>query len=180
MSEHSAYIALTSLAALSRRSARGLPAQINVVPRWSGVGFSFMGNRYVAPMGQMSELLEVPISTKLPGVQPWVIGLSNVRGRLLPLFDLSRFFGGTISGQKKNHRVLVLETENLYSGIVVDRAFGMQHFAADRFGPTEADIKDDVQPFVKGAYRDSRGEQWSVFNLISLAEDARFLNAALV
>lgn len=180
MSEQSAYKALTSLAALSRRSAKGLPAQVDVVPRWSGVGFSFLGTRFVAPMGQMAELLEVPTSTRLPGVQPWVIGLSNVRGRLLPLFDLPKFFGGAASGMKKNHRVLVLETESLYSGIIVDRAFGMQHFAADRFGEVEAELRDDIQPFVKGAYRDSRGDEWCVFNLISLAEDPRFLNAALV
>lgn len=180
MSEQTAYKALTSLAALSRKSAKGLPAQIDVVPRWSGVGFSFLGFRFVTPMGQMAELMEVPASTKLPGVQPWVIGLSNVRGRLLPLFDLPRFFGGAISGTKKNHRVLVLETENLYSGIVVDRAFGMQHFPADRFGPAQTEIKEEILPFVKGAYRDSRGEQWSVFNLATLAEDPQFLNAALV
>jgi len=180
MSEHSAYKTLTSLAALSRRSAKGLPATVNVVPRWSGVGFSFLGTRFVTPMGQMAELMEVPPSTKLPGVQPWVIGLSNVRGRLLPLFDLPRFFGGAVSGQKKNHRVLVLETENLYSGIIVDRAYGMQHFPADRFGEVETEIKEDILPFVKGAYRDSRGEQWSVFNLTALAEDPRFINAALV
>ncbi len=180
MSEHSAFKALTSLAALSRRSAKGLPAQVDVVPRWSGVGFSFLGSRFVTPMGQMAELMEVPTSTKLPGVQPWVLGLSNVRGRLLPLFDLPAFFGGSISGQKKNHRVLVLETENLYSGIVVDRAFGMQHFSADRFDATGTEIKDEIKPFVKGAYQDSRGEMWSVFNLATLAEDPRFLNAAMV
>jgi twitching motility protein PilI len=179
MSE-SAFKALTSLAALSRKSAKGLPAHVDVVPRWSGVGFSFLGQRFVTPMGQMAELLEVPPSTKLPGVQPWVVGLSNVRGRLLPLFDLPRFFGGNGSGIKKNHRVLVIETENLYSGIIVDRAFGMQHFSADRFGEAEAEIKDEIKPFVKGAYRDSRGEEWCVFNLITLAEDPRFLNAALV
>ncbi len=180
MSELSAFKALTSLAALSRRSAKGLPAQVDVVARWSGVGFSFLGNRFVTPMGQMAELMEVPATTRLPGVQPWVIGLSNVRGRLLPLFDLPGFFGGTISGQKKNHRVLVLETENLYSGIVVDRAFGMQHFPADRFGPVEASLKEEILPFVKGAYQDSRGERWTVFNLSTLAEDPRFINAALV
>lgn len=180
MSENSAYKALTSLAALSRRSAKGLPAQVDVVPRWSGVGFAFLGTRFVTPMGQMSELLEVPTSTKLPGVQPWVIGLSNVRGRLLPLFDLPRFFGGVGSGIKKNHRVLVLETESLYSGIVVDRAFGMQHFAADRFGEVETELKDEIKPFVKGAYRDSRGDEWCVFNLLTLAEDPRFVNVAVV
>jgi len=180
MSDHPAYQALTSLAVLCRKSARGLPAQVDVAPRWSGVGFSFMGRKFVTHMGEMAELMEVPASTRLPGVQPWVIGLSNVRGRLLPLLDLSRFFGGTLGGQKKHQRVLVLETENVYSGIVVDMAFGMQHFTADRFGDYRGEMPNSVSPFVKGAYQDTSGEQWSVFNMNSLAEDARFLNAAAV
>lgn len=180
MSEYSAYKALTSLAALCRKSAKGLPSQVDVAPRWSGVGFSILGQKFVAPMGQMTELMELPGWTRLPGVQAWVIGLSNVRGRLLPLFDLSRFFGGAMSGQKKNHRVLVLETENLYSGIVVDMAFGMQHFTADMFGEYQGEIPEGVSPFVKGAYRDAAGEQWAVFNMATLADDARFLNAAAV
>lgn len=180
MSDNPAYDALTNLALQCRKSAKGLPAQVELQSRWSGVGFSSMGHKFVAPMGQMSELMEVPGSTRLPGVQPWVVGLSNVRGRLLPLFDLSRFFGAAIGGQKKNHRVLVLETEVLYSGILVDTAFGMQHFTVDTFGEYEGEYPEGVAAFVKGAYRDASGEQWSVFNLAVLAEDPRFLNAALV
>ena len=180
MSEQSAYLALAGLAALSRRSAKGLPAQIDSVQRWSGIGFSFLGHKFVTSMGQVTELMEVPVSTRLPGVQPWVLGLSNVRGRLLPLFDLPQYFGGHIGGQKKSHRVLVLETGGLYSGIVVDGAYGMQHFNADSFGEYQGDLPEEVMPFVDGAYRDASGEQWLVFDVVKLATDAKFINAALV
>lgn len=180
MSEQVAYQALADLAARSRRSAKGLPAQVDSVQKWSGIGFSLLGHRFVTPMGQVSELMEVPASTRLPGVQSWVIGLSNVRGRLLPLFDLPHFFSGHMSNQKKSHRVLVLETDSLYSGIVVDNAYGMQHFNAETFGDYEGELPTGVEPYAEGAYRDSFGEQWSVFNFARLAEDARFINAALV
>ena len=54
-----AYQALLDLAQLSRSNARGLPAQVDVKPHWSGVGFSLLGQRFVAPMGDISEMLEV-------------------------------------------------------------------------------------------------------------------------
>lgn len=180
MSEQAAFQALAGLAVLSRQSAKGLPAQIDSVQKWSGIGFTLLGHKFVTPMGQVTELMEVPPSTRLPGVQPWVVGLSNVRGRLLPLFDLPQFFHGHMSSQKKRHRVLVLETDTLYSGIVVDGAFGMQHFNADTFAELDGELPDEVAPFTEGAYRDSSGEQWSVFDFARLAEDARFINAALV
>lgn len=174
-----AFEALSNLAVVSRQSALGLPAQTDVAPQWSGVGFSCLGFRFVIPMGQVSELMEVPSATRLPGVQNWVIGLSNVRGRLLPLFDLARFMGGQISNQKKSHRVLVLERENLFSGLVVDRAFGMQHFLADTYEESTGELPDNLKKFVEGSYRDASGEPWRVFDLGALAQDPNFMNAAV-
>lgn len=170
--------ALVNLAAANRERAAGLPAQIDAAPRWSGIGFSCLGYRFVVPMGQVSELLEVPSTTRLPGVQPWVLGLSNVRGRLLPLLDLARFVGGQVSNQKKNHRVLVIEAEDSYSGLVVDRAFGMQHFIADTFERFDGELPAELKQFVKGAYRDGNGKPWCVFDLGELTQSPSYMNAA--
>ena len=85
-----------------------------------------------------------------------------------------------LSSQKKAHRVLVLETDNLYSGLVVDRAFGMQHFIADSFGEYQGELPDELRQYIKGAYQDASGEQWGVFDLGVLAEDPNFTNAAAV
>lgn len=176
----SAFQVLSSLAQRSRTSAVGLPARQDAAPRWSGIGFSLLGHNFVAPMSHVSELMELPSATRLPGVQPWVIGLSNVRGRLLPLFDLAMFFGGAIISPKKHQRVLVLETDVLYSGIVVDRAFGMQHFTSDSFGACQQAMPESLDGFVEGAYSDMHGDSWPVFSMARLASDVRFTNAALV
>ncbi|TVZ37235.1 twitching motility protein PilI [Alteromonadaceae bacterium 2753L.S.0a.02] len=176
----SAFQALASLAQRSRSSAAGLPARQDAAPRWSGIGFSLLGHNFVAPMSHVSELMELPAATRLPGVQTWVIGLSNVRGRLLPLFDLALFFGGAMTSPKKHQRVLVLETDTLYSGIVVDRAFGMQHFTSDSYGECQQTLPDTLTGFVEGAYNDMHGAAWPVFSMAKLASDSRFTNAALV
>ena len=173
-----AFEALASLAKVSRRSAKGLPAQQDVAPRWSGVGFSCLGFDFVIPMGQVKEMMEVPASTRLPGVKSWVIGLSNVRGRLLPLFDLARFAGGQLNIQRKAHRVLVLETESLYSGLVVDRSYGMQHFANDTFGEFAEQAPDSIKKYITGSFRDDNGAVWGVFDLNRLADDQEFISAA--
>ncbi len=173
-----AFVALANLAAQSRHSAKGLPAQADVAPRWSGIGFSCMGYRFVVPMGQVSELLEVPSSTRLPGVQSWVVGLSNVRGRLLPLFDLARYVGGQNSSQRNAHRVLVWESENLYSGLVVERAYGMQHFIADSYEDGAGELPAGLKPYITGAYKDASGDAWGVFDMSVLANDPNFINAS--
>ena len=175
-----AFEVLAGLAALSRQAAKGLPAQQDVAPRWSGVGFSMMGVDYVIPMGQVKEMMEVPPATQLPGVKFWVEGLANVRGRLLPLFDLAKFLGGQLNIQRKAHRVLVLETEALYSGLIVDRSYGMQHFVDETFAQDKGDdIPESVKRFVSGSYRDDSEKIWRVFDLNLLAGDPDFVNAAI-
>ena len=70
-----------------------LPSQPTHGDSWSGIGFRLGEHWYVAPMGEVSEVLHEPRYTHLPGVKPWVRGVANLRGRLLPLMDLCGFFG---------------------------------------------------------------------------------------
>lgn len=176
-SSQQAYQALVDLSRLCRRNARGLPAQADIKPHWSGVGFSLMGQFFVAPMGEVTEMLEVPTFTRLPGVKPWVKGVANVRGRLLPLFDMGNFFGGRLQNQRKQRRVLILDSNDIYTGLEVDQVFGMKHFPVDTFSDQGGDIPEVMAPFTVGSY-ELAGQRWALFSPAKLAEDARFTNAA--
>ncbi len=67
----------------------------------------------------------------MPGVKPWVKGVANLRGRLLPVMDLGGFLGLELSKARKQRRVLVVEYNDLFVGLLVDEVVGMQHFAQD-------------------------------------------------
>jgi len=172
-----AFQVLVNLAVQSRRTAKGLPAQVDITPHWSGIGFELLGRRFVAPMGEVSEMLEVPYYTRLPGVQPWVRGVANVRGRLLPVCDLAIFMGERIHSARKQQRILVVETEDLYTGLLVDQVFGMQHFPIDTFSPQLSYQHESMQGFSNGCYRVD-GVEWTVFSPATLSGDTQFLNAA--
>lgn len=154
-----------------------LPSKEEIIRSWAGIGFKILGQRMIAPLGEVVEMLPMPAATKLPGVQSWVIGLANVRGRLLPLFDLEEFFGGSLSPNRSKHRVLVLEMGELYAGLVVSEAYGMQYFPEDL---STIDLPESIQqlaPYSKGAY-EQHGLLWAAFSPYSLVRDPRFFNAA--
>lgn len=172
-----AFAILAELAAQTRAHAQGLPAQVDARPEWSGIGFSLMGHDFVAPIGEISEMLEVPHFTPLPGVQPWVKGIANVRGRLLPIFDLAQFFGERLLPGRKNRRILVLETPQLYAGLMVDSVSGMLHFPVDLYRPDQHQADAVFAPYITGSYRHD-GRDWSLLRPALLAEDPRFIQAA--
>jgi twitching motility protein PilI len=171
------FAVLNEYAERSRSNAKGLPAQVNITPHWSGIGFNLLGQRMVAPMGEIVEILKVPGYTRLPGVHPWVAGVANVRGRLLPLFDLEGFFGGHLSHHRQRQRVLILEMGELYSGLIVNEVYGMQHFPIDTFTQSIPMTVNPLSPYLSGSYV-QMDMNWVVFSPYLLAKDPRFFNAA--
>lgn len=176
--DQKAFHALRSLAHLSLQAAQQLPAQTDATPQWSGVGFSLLGINFVVSMGELNEMLEVPSYTKLPGVQSWVRGVANVRGRLLPVFDLAAYFGGLLTGAKKQQRLLVIDREQIYAGLWVDQVFGMQYFPVDTRTESLPDtLPESLEQFVEGCFN-FESRSWVVFHPLRLMEQANFLDVA--
>lgn len=172
------FAVLSDIAKRSKTFAEGLPAQEEAIELWSGIGFTLAGEHYVAPMGEVIEILHVPRFTQIPGVKNWMYGAANVRGRLLPIMDLGLFFGLSRAAiSTKDRRVLVVEHGELLSGLVVDSVQGMQYFAVDGFQDTVENVTRSMAPFINGAYV-KNDEIWKVFSAFTLTEDPGFLNVS--
>lgn len=175
-----AYKALRLLARKSLAGAQQLPAQVDAIPQWSGIGFILLGHHFVISMGDLNEMLEVPTFTRLPGVQSWVKGVANVRGRLLPVFDLAAYFGGCLQGHKKQQRLLVLDRDQVYAGLWVDQVLGMQYFPVDtQAANLPDDLPGSIKPFVGDGFSHA-GRVWTVFYPLSLLDDKQFMDVAAV
>ena len=160
-----------------RQLAAGLPSQQEVVQTWSGIGFRMGERHFVAPMGEVGEVLHEQRYTMLPGVKDWVKGVANVRGRLLPVMDLCGFFGSELSPLRKKRRLLVVDYQEVFAGLTVDEVYGMQHFPVDSFSDHLPPLESSIRPFVHGVFQ--RGQTWLVFSPHSLAKDPGFLDVAL-
>ena len=156
--------------------AAGLPSQQAAVQTWSGIGFRMGERLFVAPMGEVGEVLHEPRYTQLPGVKNWVRGVANVRGRLLPVMDLCGFFGNELSPLRKLRRVLVVDHQDIFAGLTVDEVFGMQHFPVDTFSEQLPPLEASMQPFIHGVFQ--REQPWLVFSPQALMRDQAFLDVA--
>ncbi len=172
-----AFEKLFDIAQRSRQNAVELPQQEEAKEFWSGIGFSLAGQKYVVPMAEVAEISNVPKFTQVPGVQSWVKGVANVRGRLMPVLDLIGFLNAASSLKLKRRRLLVLERDELYSGLVIDEVFGMQHFTTDSFINELPGSYQLTREYLKGGFRRD-GEVWAIFSLHALAQDPRFMDVA--
>ena len=154
-----------------------VPAQAQV-DTWSGIGFRIGEHRFVAPMGEIAEILHEPRFTLLPGVKSWVKGVANLRGQLLPIMDLCGFFGVELTPLRKQRRVLVLEYKEVFVGLQVDEVVGMQHFAQGNLDSRLLTLPDPLfAPYVQGHF--AAEHPWWVFSPFALARAPQFWAVAV-
>lgn len=93
---------------------------------WQAVAFMLESTKLLISMGQISEVLTCPPITRLPGVKPWVVGVANVRGDVLPIFDLNGFFTGRETRTSVGSQLIAIEHKGARYGLVVSRMVGMR------------------------------------------------------
>lgn len=145
---------------------------------WQGVVFESGGQRLVAPMGEVSEILMMPEYTTMPMVKPWMLGIANIRGRLLPLTDLSKFLQlPSALSQIGQRKVIVIDHNAMFSGLLVDRVLGIEQFSQDQYRAEAIDSQSPFAPYNHGKFSKD-GQDWFVFMPSLLAQDKRYSDAA--
>jgi len=129
-----------------RGHAAELPRKAEAGQEWSGVGFRIGDSLLLARLGEVVEILEVPELSRVPLTRPWVMGVANVRGNLLPVIDVQGMLNGNMTRVTARTRVLVVDYEGIYSGLIVDEVLGLKHFTDGEFTDEPAVVEDYLHP----------------------------------
>lgn len=146
---------------------------------WRGMVFEIGGQRLVAPMGEVSEVLAMPEYTSMPLVKPWLLGIANVRGRLLPLTDLSKLLAITsLVPQMSQRKVIIIDHSTVFSGLIVDRVLGIEQFTQEQYRARSMDNNSPFAPYNHGRFFKDQ-QDWFIFMPSLLAQDSRYIDAAI-
>jgi twitching motility protein PilI len=161
----------------SKQKAAGLSQQDSLDSAWSAIGFRLNSHHFLLPLNESREILPLPnLVTPVPKAQSWVHGIVNLRGELLPVFDLEGFLFGKQIKTTKRSRIIVVNHPDFYTGILVDEVFGLKHFQleAEQVDPLRS---PNILPFLTGGIF-QQNQQWDVFSFHKLISDPRFENVA--
>ena len=86
---------LRELEKLARAALTGQGRDAANESEWVGVAFRMSSESFLVAREETREVLGYPaVVTRVPGAKPWIRGVANVRGTLLPVVDLRAFLGG--------------------------------------------------------------------------------------
>lgn len=161
----------------SRSHASGLPQQLDTRETWEGVVFLMGDEQFIVGVDQVRELLNFPTEvTKVPGTQPWMMGVANVRGDLLPIVDIQQYLGAGTTVVGRRSRVMVVDQEGILVGLHIQDVLGLRtFFANERVEAVTIDSR--LGMYISGAF-ENEDARLNVFDTRLLASDVQFQSAA--
>ena len=126
--------------------------------------------------------------TPVPRVPDWVVGVVNLRGHILSVIDLPRFFGLARDGHNGNGNgtegpyLVVVEVPGMEVALLVDEVMAVEMFSTNRVLGASDTIRGITPEYVHGVIDSGQGETSSdgmgllvVLNLPVVLSDERLI-----
>ncbi len=128
----------------------------------SYVVFRLGGEGYALEVMRVQEVLDILSMTEVPGSPKCLLGVINLRGRVVPVYDLRIPFGlSNAANLDRAQSVLIVETEQgndtQVTGLVVDRVSDVLEFSPEQVQASPQLGLGKTTPFVRGLIRHQDG-----------------------
>jgi purine-binding chemotaxis protein CheW len=109
------------------------------------ISFTIGAEEYGVDIMAIREIKGWTATTELPNTPPYVRGVINLRGAIVPIFDLRTRFGGGATSASARHVIIVVSVRSRVVGILVDAVADIITITAGSIQPVpELERKVDV------------------------------------
>lgn len=122
--------------------AAGAPLEI--------IEFTLSGERYGIESKFVAEVFPLTGLTRLYCVPPFLLGIVNLRGEIISVIDLRRFFELPDQALTDLNKVLLLQGDQMVFGVLADRVEGVRAVGDRQLQPDLPTLTDRRRDYLKG------------------------------
>lgn len=130
--------------ALEPGTAKHLESSFEVIE------FGLAHERYAIESSHVREVYPLENLTPLPCTPPYVLGIVNLRGEIVSVIDLRKFFDLPLVGLPDLNKVIVLESANMVFGILADVVHGVGSIPPEEIQPSLPTLTGIREKYLKG------------------------------
>jgi purine-binding chemotaxis protein CheW len=112
-----------------------------------------LGEQYGVPIVQVQEIVRVGHITRVPNSPPYMEGVINLRGRVLPVLNLRKRLGLPGKELTKASRVVVSEVGQKVIGLLVDSVLHVLKMPASSIEEPPEDVLEVDTDYITGVSR---------------------------
>lgn len=135
------------------------------------VVFGLASETYAIESSFIREVYPLNDFTTLPGTPSFVFGIINVRGQILSVIDLKKFFNLPEKGLGELNKVIIIHNERLEFGILADIIHGTQQVSIESIQTSLPNISGIGSEYLKGI----TAEHLIIIDTKKILEDERII-----
>ncbi|OAT81407.1 chemotaxis protein CheW [Desulfotomaculum copahuensis] len=101
------------------------------MPEEQLVVFQLNDQQYALPIQEIQEIIRMTGITRVPNTKPYVEGIINLRGSIVPVLNLNRRMDLPVAGYNEATRIIVVEREGQKVGLIVDNVLEVGRYHED-------------------------------------------------
>ena len=114
------------------------------------VSFVVGNEEFAVPILAVQEINRMMQITAVPQSPPFVEGVINLRGKIIPVIDLRKRFGLAVAEDTSDARIIVVEVAQRVIGFTVDRVNEVLRIAADIVDPAPQMVVGVDSEYIQG------------------------------
>jgi len=135
------------------------------------IEFNLAYERYGIESAFVREVFSITELTRVPCTPPFVLGVINVRGEIVSVIDLKKFFDLPEKGLGDLNKVIILQSDAMSFGILADQMIGMRAVPLRGLQATLPTLTDLRKDYLKGVI----GDRVVVLDAAKLLSDPRLV-----
>jgi purine-binding chemotaxis protein CheW len=108
------------------------------------------GESYGVDIGRIQEIIRMQPITMVPNAPAFIEGVTNLRGKVIPVLDLRKRFGIAATTGTKRSRIVVAELGQHTVGLVVDGVSEVLTVAAEAIEPPSTLVTSVDSAYLRG------------------------------
>ena len=118
------------------------------------ITFYLMGDAYAIAVDHIRLIQPLRRLTRVPFVPPYIVGVTNLRGNILSLVDIRRFFGITENELEDFMHIIVVGNDHLEMGFLANRLGEIRMLPKEHFTTPPATINGIDAEYIEGVSAD--------------------------
>jgi len=116
------------------------------------LSFRLSNEEYAVLVADVREVLKIRELTRVPNAPDYILGITSLRGTVLPVIDLSTRLGLKPNERNEKARIIVIATDDEDVGLIVDRVDNVIRVPSESIKPAPEHVEQGAD-FLRGIVR---------------------------